>query len=97
MSRLLTYTCDRCQKSWPSTDPNAQLWRIQVHAACDVKNYAGGMNQTGPVAEWCRACYETLGFVPQVETKGQQLPEMTLEDKLREIIRSVVQEEVHPR
>lgn len=94
MGRLLTYTCDRCKASWPSSDNSAQLWTVQIYSKCDVGNHYGTLNATGRAAEWCRACYETLGFVPQIVSKPAVLPELTIEEKLREIIRSVVQEEM---
>ena len=93
MGRLLTYTCDRCKTSWPSSNDD-QLWTVQIYSKCDVSSHYGTLNATGCAAEWCRACYETLGFVPQIASKPAVIPELTFEVKLREFIRSVFQEEI---
>ena len=82
MSKLTTYTCDRCKKT--SEKPNF------LHSITVMVGSRYG-NNNGPTVEWCRACVVEAGitsWTPSPPLKKEDLPEaLSVEDLIREIIR----------
>ena len=86
-----TYKCDRCGAE-QKTD--MQMWQVEVYV-----NHLPGVprkfhfrTSTSPI--WCRKCVDALdllkGWKPPAEELEQ--PKPTLEDQIREIIRSEIRE-----
>ena len=85
-----TYKCDRCGHEQPT---HSQMWNVGV--ACDHWNGRSAFPRS--VAMWCRACVDALCLInepPPPKAGEPPVVEPSLEDKLREIIRTIVQEEM---
>lgn len=86
-----TYTCDRCGAS-QITD--TQLWAVGVVVVS--WGFAPSSHGGRPTALWCRKCVDELQLLgrSKPETVITIAPlDVTLEDKLREVIRVIVAEE----
>lgn len=94
-----TYKCDRCSKEQPTSD---QMWQVAI--CCD--HYPRGQYRTYGSTDikaetlWCRDCCLKFNLVGDWVKlwRGSDTttppPPPTFEDQLREIIRTIVQEEM---
>ena len=83
------YQCDRCGHEQSN---DTQMWSIAIA----VEHRAHIYNATSFRAQkyWCRACGDKFNLVvdpPKPSTGEPQKPEVTFEDKLREIIREEIE------
>ena len=87
MAVEIRYICDKCGHI-QSTD--VQMWGIGV--ALRWNNAPFGDSDVQRKALWCRSCVEGIGLLVSKPSSGAQptSPEPTLEDMIREIIRSEV-------
>ena len=88
------YKCDRCGKE--QTDEK-QMWGIGVYVTHLPSKpiYKQWEHLKHPI--WCRACVDALqllGFPKPVDPAQTAVKEITLEEKLREIIAEIATEEV---
>ena len=88
MSIVTTYTCDRCSHQQTTAD---QMWNVAIsyqHEATHAFSPSVRSKQL-----WCRNCCNKFNIiVDSPKTKDVEAPrEITLEDKIREIIRDVVE------
>ena len=87
MSIITTYTCDRCGHK--QTTPE-QMWNVGISRNAFGSPYPGSsvFNQL-----WCRACCDQFQIVT-VPAPTKALPDpplMTLEEKIREIMRDEIE------
>ncbi len=83
------YRCDRCGYKQPKPE---QMWNVGT--VCfhhgDTPNLYSLLACT---KLWCRACVNTYQLIVDPPTKPDAPPPLSLEDKIREIIRETVAEE----
>lgn len=83
MASVTTYTCDRCAKE--STD-NGFLHQVSIV----VRKHYGECVRHGQ--EWCSECITSVGIeLPSVHGRSNDtapIPQPTIEDIIREIVRS---------
>jgi ribosomal protein L40E len=85
-----TYQCDRCGAKQSVSD---QMWFVGT--ICYHFRSSYGTYPPRATALWCRKCADELNLVtarPEPKAGVVAEPEMTIEDKLREIIRTLVAE-----
>lgn len=91
MSQTTIYTCDRCKKADSSSE---FLSRVSVSVA--QPGYQQRWLAIPPSSEWCRACLDEVGIkaratnLPHDEPRQPAPP--SLEDVIREIVRSEIQQ-----
>lgn len=86
MGITTTYECDKCGHE---QDTDEQMWGIGIVVTYPGKpgNYFSREHKL-----WCRKCAEELGQLKRLpERKDKPVPELTFEDKLREIIREEIE------
>ena len=80
---VTTYTCDRCGVTQNKSD---QMWHIGIDLYHFGQHPSPYRQQQ---ALWCRQCVADVGVSFPTERGPAAMPvEATLEDKIREIIRS---------
>ena len=86
---ITTYQCDRCGTKEAKPD---QMWRVGV--LCYHVDSQPGPLYTFPAQLWCRPCADLYQLIsPPKVVPDNVTPVVTLEDKLREIVREIVQED----
>ena len=83
------YICDKCGSKQSTQE---QFWNVSVHA-----NVVSQGMSVYPVAKMtmqvCRHCLEAFGIYTQPKANGEPVPEpLTLEDLIREIVASAMEE-----
>jgi hypothetical protein len=74
MSRITTYTCDKCKKT---VKESGDLWPIKV--------VFGEFCSEAHKVDWCRDCCADMGLVEPIKEERRPFPAPTLEDIIREI------------
>lgn len=91
MAIKTTWTCDRC--GHVQEEPN-QMWDVAVfvHHVDETYNHAVSRSDLEGGALWCRSCCDKFHLIgePQPEKDQPSPPEITLEDKIREIMREEI-------
>lgn len=89
MSKITTYACDRCQTIVAAQD---SLYRVGV-MCYHQSSYAQPVQTVEGTADWCRPCCDALQLTGyRKPAPGKQGPqELTLEEKIREIMREEIQ------
>jgi hypothetical protein len=90
--------CDRCSKEQESSE---QMWWVGTH----ISSYSYGSKGNEyalPLDKqlWCRSCAINTGFMVRTKPENGAVtptPEPTLEDKLRQVIGQIVQEEMEAK
>jgi hypothetical protein len=91
MSIVVTYTCDRCGHQ--QTD-DTQMWRIGLKVEHLPKPAKFDYWELNAAPMWCRECVDQLqllGFKPNSTKEIPATVEITLEEKIREIIREEIE------
>ena len=81
------FQCDRCKKE---QNNSTQMWHVGV--VC----YSFGTQMSAATKShirlWCRECCDKFNLIGSPVVKEIPFPEITLEDKIREIIREELQD-----
>ena len=93
MSIVVTYTCDRCGHSQPN---DTQMWHVGVKVEHCPKPAKFEYWELNGKSLWCRECIDSLqlfGFDPKPtkEMPVSTVAEITLEEKIREIMREEIE------
>lgn len=91
-------TCDRCKKTVAEADDLNTLKLVFTNPR--VYSYSSGTytqtESTIPEVQWCKDCCTESGFV-QYKTDKIVASTPSFEEMLREMVASIVQEELGPR
>lgn len=80
------YKCDRCGAGQNTSD---QFWRVDITIET-VEKHIGHGSPLGKGKHWCRRCMEEYGLLPNVTEDVTPIsPSPSLEDIIREIVRSI--------
>lgn len=81
-----TYECDRCHKT-QTTDK--QMWQVGIQCHCMELIDPHYSRTVRSQQLWCRACCDEYSLISERPMNAPAaMPEVTLEDKIRELIRS---------
>ncbi len=92
-----TWTCDRCQKK---QDTPEQMWKVGFKVASADNRHSAAVDAMPDIYSmanaslWCRDCIDSLELISRPKPKERDVeppPEITFEEKLREIIRSEIE------
>jgi hypothetical protein len=100
MSIETKYKCDRC--GWEQASDgfhgvtechDRQIWTIAVVYVGTVRTIQGYSQSTAKQAHWCRNCMDEFGGIFIKKQKDPpKIPDPTIDDYIREIIREEVRE-----
>jgi hypothetical protein len=91
MSIVVTYTCDRCGHQ--QTD-DTQMWHIGLKVEHLPKPAKFDYWELDAAPMWCRECVDSLqllGFRPKQIKENPPPVEITLEEKIREVMREEIE------
>ena len=91
MSIKTEYKCDHCGHTQDTSD---QMWSIAIALwhGCSSTFYSQPSTPRG-IQHWCRKCVEVFGLLPPKVAKPEEvIGDPTLEDIIRELIRSEIAE-----
>lgn len=87
MATVTKWVCDKCLKI---QDTPEQMWRLNLNFQ-HLQTFSNDWQMPRLAAEWCRACCERAGLVPQHEVPKEEVPAAP---SMEEIVRGIVRQEV---
>lgn len=88
MAIITTYKCDKCGKTWDSTDKSEQICTLKLQISLD-NTVTNNYNSVSYEAQWCRSCVMSTGIrTPRTEEDKKLAPnkELTTTEKITDFI-----------